>query len=451
MNGPIPRRVDTWSAGFQPKTSRRPARCEAHPDRLERLDREPALEGPLAQGDAVPRDERGIEAQRIVHAEIRELRPDARFVDDAVAEVAPGQRDVGLERGLDELRVGVGPTDAREHADVSALDESEAPRPAGDLRELPREQVAPVLAVELRRLGEQQRLAGQVDTVPENVGRDAHVRPTLEEAVDLLAARAERHGAVEDRDPTGMHAVDLAGEREHRLAAERHEHAPRCHGAQLHGADPLERELALEHLHLDPGKRLLDERQRVERAEQPQVAVLARQQQTRPRSPPLLVVGPLHFVEHQHVARGRRHLDRAADDRRAGIDALLARDEAHLLLAELVGQPTVRFLREHPQRPRVHAPPVLGQEAERLVRLAGVRRAEVRDHGLRLHAPRRQPDLDPPLRLLHRRVAVRALGARVPGRPARALRRSAAAASGGHRRTVPARARAGSAREGSRP
>ena len=44
-------------------------------------------------------------ASGIVDAEIGELRADARLVDGAVAEVAAGQRDVRLERGLDELRV----------------------------------------------------------------------------------------------------------------------------------------------------------------------------------------------------------------------------------------------------------------------------------------------------------------------------------------------------------
>ena len=104
---------------------------------------------------------------------------------------------------------------------MAALDEPEPAGPAGDLRELPRQEVAPLLAVELRRLGEEQRLAGKVDAVAEHVGRDADVGAAVEEAVDLLAPRRERHRAVEHRDPAGMEPVDLAREREHRLAAER--------------------------------------------------------------------------------------------------------------------------------------------------------------------------------------------------------------------------------------
>ena len=73
---------------------------------------------------------------------------------------------------------------------MAALDEPESARPAGDLRELPRQQVAPLLAVELRRLGEQQRLAREVDAVTEHVGGDADIGRAAEEAVDLLAPRA---------------------------------------------------------------------------------------------------------------------------------------------------------------------------------------------------------------------------------------------------------------------
>ena len=84
---------------------------------------------------------------------------------------------------------------------MSALDEAEAAGPSGDLRELPGLEVAALLAVELRRLGEEQRLARQVDAVAEHVGRDADVGRAAEEAVDLLAARRERHRPVEHRDP----------------------------------------------------------------------------------------------------------------------------------------------------------------------------------------------------------------------------------------------------------
>ena len=111
---------------------------------------------------------------------------------------------MGLERVLDELRVGARPREADEHPDVPALDESEPAGAARDLGELPGKEVAALLAVELRRLREEQRLAGQVDAVAEDVGRDADVGPAVEEPVDLLAARRERHRAVEHRDPVGM-------------------------------------------------------------------------------------------------------------------------------------------------------------------------------------------------------------------------------------------------------
>ena len=56
---------------------------------------------------------------------------------------------------------------------MAALVEAEAAGAARDLGDLPRLEVAPLLAVELRRLGEEQRLARQVDAVPEDVGRRA--------------------------------------------------------------------------------------------------------------------------------------------------------------------------------------------------------------------------------------------------------------------------------------
>ena len=134
------------------------------------------------------------------------------------------------------------------------------------------------------------------------------------------------------------------------------------------------------------------ERQRLDGAEQQDVAVLAAEQEPCPRGAALLVLGPLHLVEHERLAARRRHLGGAADDRRAGIDALLAGHEADPLLADLGREPPVRLLREHPQRRRVDALAGLDQEAERVVRLAGVGRPEVRDHRLGLDAPLGQPD-----------------------------------------------------------
>ena len=141
------------------------------------------------------------------------------------------------------------------------------------------------------------------------------------------------------------------------------------------------------------GNAFCDQRQRLDGAEQEDVPVLAREQQARPGGSALGVVRPLHLVEHEHLAAQRRHLGGAADDRRVLVDALLAGHEADALLAELRGQAPVRLLREHPQRRREDAAPGLGQELERRVRLARVRRADVRDDRLRLERPGREDDL----------------------------------------------------------
>ena len=286
----------------------------------------------------------------------------------------------------------MGPRDAGEHADVAALVEAEAAGASRDLRDLPRLEVAPLLAVELLRLGEEQRLAREVHAVPEHVGRRAHLRGARDEAVDLLAARRERHRAVEHGDAAGVQLVQLAGEPDHRLAAERDDDGARLQAGDAALAEPVERRLALEEAELRIGKRVLDERQRLDRAEQEDVAVLAAEHEPRPRGAALLVLGPLHLVEHERLAAQRRHLGGAADDRRVGVDALLAGDEADAVLAELRREPAVRLLREHAQRRRVDAAAVLDEEPQRVVRLAGVRRPEMGDDRLRLDRPLRQPD-----------------------------------------------------------
>ena len=139
--------------------------------------------------------------------------------------------------------------------------------------------------------------------MPEDVGRDADLRGAGEEAVDLLAPRGERHRAVEHRNPVGLHPVDLTGEREHRLAAEGDENGAGGQSAKLPLADELERQLPLVHPELGVGKRAPHERERVERAEQPDVLVLPREQKLGPRGATLLVVCPLHLVEDEHLAR----------------------------------------------------------------------------------------------------------------------------------------------------
>ena len=169
----------------------------------------------------------------------------------------------------------------------------------------------------------------------EDVRRDAHLRGAVQEAVDLLAPGGERHRAVQHGDAVGSQPVDLAGQREHGSAAEGDDDRPRREPSQLACADELERELPLVDSELRVREGVTDERERVERAEQAEVPVLAGEQELRPGSPPLLVVGPLHLVHDEDVAGSGRHLDRAAEDRRVLVDALFPRDETDFARAEL--------------------------------------------------------------------------------------------------------------------
>jgi hypothetical protein len=146
-----------------------------------------------------------------------------------------------LQGRLDEAG-SASPRRSRQRADVAALDEAEPTGAAGDLRELPRQQVAPGFTVELRRLREEQRLAREVDAVPQHVGRHRHVRASAQEAVDLLTPRAQGHRAVEHGDAAGVEPVDLAREREHGAAAERHDDRPWREAAERALADELERQ-----------------------------------------------------------------------------------------------------------------------------------------------------------------------------------------------------------------
>ena len=68
------------------------------------------------------------------------------------------------------------------------------------------------------------------------------------------------------------------------------------------------------------------------------------------------------------------------------VDPLLTGDEADASVAELGGQAAVGLLGQHPQRAGVDASALLLEELECVVRLAGVRRTEVGDDGLRLGA-----------------------------------------------------------------
>src|SRR6478609_2383826 len=191
-------------------------------------------------------------------------------------------RDVRDESASNELRVGIRPREAGEDAHVAALVEAEAAGSAGDLRDLPGLEVAPFAAVEFRGLGEEQRLARQVDAVTEHVGRGTHLRPAVDEAVDLLSPRRERHRAVEAGDTTRMELVQLAGEADHGAAAEGDDHRARAKAGDAAAAGPVERRLALAVANLDLRERVPHERQRLDRAEQQDVSVLAAEQEPRP-------------------------------------------------------------------------------------------------------------------------------------------------------------------------
>ena len=168
------------------------------------------------------------------------------------------------------------------------------------------------------------------------------------------------------------------------------------------------------------------------------MAVIPGEQKLRPRRAALLVVRPLHLVEDEHLTVSRCHLDRAAQHRRVLVDPLLARDQPDLLLAEQGPEPAVRLLREHPQRAGVDAAPLLGEERQCVMRLAGVRRPEVRDDALGLSPPLGESDLDLSLGALHGRAFVGTGGPCVSCGPGRSPRRTRTATTG-HRATVAAR------------
>jgi len=218
----------------------------------------------------------------------------------------------------------------------------------------------------------------------EDVGRCAHLGGAGEESVDLLPPRRERHRPVQRGDAAGVQLVQLAGDADDCAAAERDDDRPRPQARDRLPPDPVERRLALEEADVRVRERMPDERQRLHRAEQQDVPVFPAEHQSRPCGAAFLVLGPLHLVQHERLAVHRRHLRRAADDRRVRVDALLAGDEADALLPQLLG--------EHAQRRGVDAAAVRDEEAERVVRLPRVRRPEMRDDGLRLGRPLRQAD-----------------------------------------------------------
>ena len=125
---------------------------------------------------------------------------------------------------------------------MAALDEAEAAGSTRDLGDLPGVELASLLAVELRRLGEEKRLAGKVDAVAEDVGGGADVGGAVQEAVDLDAPRRERHRAVEDGHSTWVAAGQLTGQGEHGAAAEGDDDRARLQAAEGDRARPVERQ-----------------------------------------------------------------------------------------------------------------------------------------------------------------------------------------------------------------
>ena len=276
---------------------------------------------------------------------------------------------------------------------MAALDEPEAARPAGDLGDLPGVEIAPLLAVELLRLGEEQRLAREIDAVPEHVRRAADVGLPVHEALDLEPTRRQRHRAVEHGDLPRLPAVQLAGEREHGTPAEGDDDGP---GRRLwNETAPVQSSGALRSkkrtsacgnafwtsgsASTAPSRRMC----RYSPASSSRV-------QAEPRS-----VSSAHWTSSSTSTSPESGAISAVQQMIGAslVDPLLAGDEADVLGAELRAQAAVRLLGEHPQRRREDAAPRLGKELECGVSLARVGRPDVRDDGLRLGAPEREDDL----------------------------------------------------------
>jgi hypothetical protein len=130
---------------------------------------------------------------------------------------------------------------------------------------------------------------------------------------------------------------------------------------------------------LGVGDQRLEHQVRLGRGDQVHLAVLAGEQQSGPVVAAVGVGDPVRLVEHQHLAAVRGLLHRAADDRREGVDLLLAGREADGALRQLGGQLGVGLVGQLAQRGGVYPRAGGGQRLQRLVGLAGVRRAEVED------------------------------------------------------------------------
>ena len=157
------------------------------------------------------------------------------------------------------------------------------------------------------------------------------------------------------------------------------------------------------------------------------MAVLACEQELRPRRAALLVVRPLHLVEHEHLARAGAI---STVQQRIGACSLTRSSPVTSPTRSSPSSPTAggappgRASAAVPRR----RPSPLREEPERVVGLARVRRPEVRDDALGRRPALRQPDRDPVLGALHRGALVGPCGAGVTRRARRAPRRAGAAA-----------------------
>lgn len=296
------------------------------------------------------------------------------------------------ERRLDDLRLGLSPDDPGQHPHVTALDQPEAAGSARDLGDLPGVEIAPLDAVELRRLGEEQRFAGQVDAVPEHVRGGAEIGLPVQESVDLDAARGERHRAVENGHPAGVAAVQLAREREDGAATERDDDSARPESVERDLAGPVERRLALEEADLASGKAFWT-------SGRASTAPSRRMCRYSPASRSRVHAEPRSSSSAHWISSST-----STSPRSGAISAVQQMIGASSLTrSSPVTRPTrsapscaelpVRLLSEHPQRRGEDAATGLGEELERGMGLPGVRRAEMRDDALGLGAAGREPDL----------------------------------------------------------
>ena len=279
--------------------------------------------------------------------------------------------------------------------DVSALVESLAPRPAGDLQEVPHRQLRGLLAVELDELREGHRADGNVHAHPERVGAAHHLEqaplrelfdqesiarqesgvmqtdPVLQEPLQVLPVRsveADTHlpqGVLQARllllrGEIGRHEVlrPLGG----RTLREVHQ----VDGSAIGGDQPaqglVERRLDVAHLqrhrtlcsgnarHLAPGdlgELRLDERGVAERrAHEQELRPLEEEQRDLPGHPAIAVGVVVELVHHHAVGAQpgiaqreiREHLLGADEHGRLAVDGRIAGDHPDVARSEDVAE-----------------------------------------------------------------------------------------------------------------